>query len=95
MIAEKIHPVNLKSILDEYDRAIGIHSKFNSRHEGYAVLLEEFDELWDEIKKNEKKNPELPYTLRKEAIQVAAMALRFVQDCTELPYENGSYEVKA
>ena len=25
---------------------------FNSTHEGYAVIKEELDELWDEIKKN-------------------------------------------
>ncbi len=48
------------------------HRKFASYHEAYAVLLEEVDELWDEIK---KQTPSLD-ALAKEAIQVAAVAAR-------------------
>ena len=48
-------------------------------HYGYAVILEELDELWDEIK---KKQPDTEI-LRKEARQVAAMALRFLVDLVE------------
>lgn len=69
-------------------RAKEIHGEkvFASVHEGFAVLLEEVDELWDEVKKNPRKieggkerHKEL---MRKEAIQVAAMALRFVSELT-------------
>lgn len=49
---------------------------FNSAHEGYAVLKEEVDELWDEVKKRNASKARM----RKEAIQVAAMALRFIED---------------
>ena len=45
-----------------------------------SVLLEEVEELWDEIKKSPKKRD--PIKMRTEAIQVAAMALRFIHDCT-------------
>jgi NTP pyrophosphatase (non-canonical NTP hydrolase) len=92
-MADQLDPKNLQDVLNEYERAISIHKKFNSRHEGFAVLLEEVDELWDEVKKNQKKHPELSQTIRKEAIQVAAMALRFVQDCTIKPDENGSIPI--
>ena len=51
---------------------------FNSCHEGYAVILEELDELWDEIK---KKSPDKDQ-LRLEARQIAAMAIRFVAELT-------------
>jgi hypothetical protein len=51
---------------------------FNSAHEGFAVLDEERDELWDHVKVNQKHR-DLP-AMRKEALQVAAMALRFVHD---------------
>ena len=61
----------------EVKRARQIYPKFNSTHEGYAVMLEEIDELWDEIK--QKKSS--PAKLREEAIQVGAMAIRFIQDC--------------
>lgn len=64
----------------EFRRASSIHPPFNSAHEGYAVLLEEVEELWDEVKKS-PKNRDIP-KMREEAIQVAAMALRFVHDCT-------------
>lgn len=48
---------------------------FDSPHEGYAVLLEEVDELWDEVKKREFD----PVKARKEAKQVAAMGIKFMQ----------------
>ena len=51
--------------------------KFNSTHEGYAVILEELDELWSCVKNNMTD-----VELRKEAVQVATMAVRFIMDCT-------------
>ncbi len=58
-------------------RAMTLHPKpFNSPHEGYGVIKEEFDELWIEIM---KKHPD-PVKLREEATQLAAMALRFLVD---------------
>ncbi len=51
---------------------------FHSNHEGYAVLREELDELWDEVKAS--KPFEANARMRKEAVQVAAMALRFLID---------------
>lgn len=55
---------------------------FNSAHEGYAVLAEEVDELWDQVKVNQKRRDLA--LMRKEAIQVAAMALRFAAEvCDE------------
>lgn len=66
-------------------RATSLHGPFNSGHEGYAVILEELDELWEAIK---NKNPNTP-ALYKEAIQVGAMAIRFIVDIVphELPSE--------
>lgn len=58
----------------EVERAASINPKFNSAHEAYAVLQEEVDEMWDAIKKNDTNHA------RREAVQVAAMAIRFLID---------------
>lgn len=63
-------------VKEEYEKAIRKFGAFNSAHEGYAVLKEEVDELWDEIKGGQNIN-----RMREEAIQVAAMAIRFINDC--------------
>jgi hypothetical protein len=64
--------------MDEFHRASARYSPFHSAHEGYAVLKEEMDELWDEIKKDQS-----PFEMKQEAIQVAAMAVRFIYDICE------------
>jgi NTP pyrophosphatase (non-canonical NTP hydrolase) len=49
-----------------------------SAHEGWAVLREEVDELWEEVKKKpSKRNTEAMYG---ELVQVAAMAQRMAED---------------
>lgn len=50
------------------------YGQFHGPHEGYAVIKEEVDELWDDVKTN---NAAGAY---KEAIQVAAMAASFITD---------------
>ena len=48
----------------------------NSHHEAYAVILEELDELWDEIKQQDRN----PARILSELIQVAAMCERVAMD---------------
>ena len=48
--------------------------RFNSPHEGKAVIEEELDELWDLVKANQGKTVQAMC----EAIQVGAMAARYV-----------------
>lgn len=64
-------------VLNELERAFN-WPPMNSAHEGYAVLLEEVDELWDQVKVNQKRRD--IQKMRSEAIQVAAMAIRLVHD---------------
>jgi hypothetical protein len=68
------------SIREEFFRATRLHGSFNSAHEGYAALLEEVDELWDAIKDKSANDADL----RLEAIQVGAMAVRFLVDCVPM-----------
>lgn len=64
-------------VLDEL-AAARRYPSMNSAHEGFAVLKEEVDELWEEVRA--KQGQRVPALMRKEAIQVAAMAIRFVLD---------------
>jgi hypothetical protein len=67
----------------EMKRACAIHPKFNSAHEGWAVMYEAVDELWDEVKRRHPGSA----AMRTEAIHTAAMALRFLIDVCENPEE--------
>lgn len=67
------------AVMRELMRAQSRFPAFNSAHEGYAVILEELDELWDEVKLNQSKRN--VSSMAEEAIQVAAMAMRFLFDC--------------
>lgn len=64
----------VKDVLDELWHARSKFPAFHSGHEGYAVILEELDELWDAVRQDNYADA------RREAVQVAAMALRFIVD---------------
>jgi hypothetical protein len=93
----------INDVLKELERSEKEHGNFNSPHEGYAVILEELDELWENVKLNPKNieltetSPELTFVdieneiqykeaqewkrinmMREEAVQVAAMAIKFI-----------------
>jgi hypothetical protein len=68
----------LHQVRKELKRAQGQHAPLNSAHEAYAVILEELDEVKAEVwKRREARDPAL---MRKELIQVAAMAIRAIED---------------
>jgi hypothetical protein len=65
----------INEVIDEVQSSGEKFPPFNSAHEGFAVLLEEVDELKAHVWMNQKKRD--LGAMRKEAIQVAAMAIRF------------------
>ena len=70
----------LTMIEDEYMDAIKKFPPMVSPHEGLAIILEEYTELQEEVfKQHDVRTKE---AMRKEAKQVAAMALRFMVDLT-------------
>lgn len=88
---ERLLPALLREVGEELDRARATHAPMNSHHEGYAVILEELDELWEVCKQNTHASHDTEAnrehlrqrklaSMRKEAIQIAAMAIRFVED---------------
>ena len=63
---------------EEIDKGVKKFGNYNSYHEAYAVIKEEFDELWDELKVNASKRD-----LNKvyyEALQVAATSFRLAEE---------------
>ena len=62
------------AIFAEVERAKCHRDHFPSLHEAYAVILEELDEVWDIARQKRRERNELE--LRKELIQVAAMAVK-------------------
>ena len=67
----------IELIVEELIKARNNNPKFNSTHEGFAVLMEEVDELWEEV----KQKHQIGIKMQIEAIQVGAMAIRFLTDC--------------
>jgi chromosome segregation ATPase len=68
----------LKEVEKEISRATVKFPPYNSAHEGYAVIKEELDELWEHVRtRDENRNVE---EMAQEAIQVATTAVRFVID---------------
>ena len=94
----------MDEILQEYLRASKKFKPMASPHEGYAVIKEELDELWEDI----KTNSDPLGNMRTEAIQIATMGMRFVIDCCseenktsstsfkkgQIVYLGGSYGMK-
>lgn len=68
----------------EYVRHTERHGRFTSAHEGWAVIYEEVEELWEEVRKK-RRNRDLENAYH-ECVQIAAMALKFAV-CVCLPAE--------
>lgn len=84
--ADPITTKAVNDVISELTRARNKFPAFGNAHEGYAVILEELDELWDEIKKKDPSREDL----RAEAMQVAAMGLRFMIDVCGEPHDEGA-----
>ena len=60
----------------EINFGVNKYGDYRSRHEAYAVILEEVDELWDALK---SKDRDLVH-IYNEAIQVAATSYRLAEE---------------
>lgn len=72
----------LEKVGAEVQRSIDLHPKgMVSLHEAKAIIEEEFDEFWDEVKINPKKLEHWQVesrkkNIKKELIQIAAMCVK-------------------
>lgn len=70
-------------VTQEKIRARELHPPYNSMHEAYAVLLEEVDEFWDEVrKKSSERNPQ---DVLDELVQIATVAQLTAEDLSLVP----------
>lgn len=74
----------LAKVREEVLRALSIAGRMQTPHDGWAIIREEVDELWDEVKADKGESLDA----YKEAVQVAAMGVRYVVDITDIQGEN-------
>ena len=70
-------PTFAVEVRNELVRARSKFGPIASLHEGYAVILEELDEFWEEVRGHD---PERLIRAYRELVQVAAMAQRTAED---------------
>lgn len=82
LFGRRHHDPVIDDVAHELDRSYGLgFGDFNSAHEGFAVLLEEVEELKAHVW-TKQKNRDVA-RMRQEAVEVAAMAAKFASVCTE------------
>lgn len=62
----------------ELVRARAQHNRYNSAHEAYAVILEELDEFWEQVRMRKKDRS--AGVMLTELVQVAVTAQRAAED---------------
>lgn len=72
--------MRLLALIDqELETATRRFDGFHSPHEGWAVIKEELDELWEHVRANTGRDRDAMV----ECVQIATMALRYVYDLGE------------
>lgn len=78
--------ITLDEVEHEVHRARSLHAPIHSLHEAHSIMEEEFDEFWDEVKRNPRKMTDQERVkwqdhIREELVQLAAMCVRTIVDC--------------
>ena len=73
----------LGAIRFEADEAQAKYGDFASAHEAYGVLAEEVTELFEGVRMSQLSSA-CPEVIRREAVQVAAVALRIAEQAARL-----------
>jgi hypothetical protein len=67
----------------ELEKATAHHGPMASAHEAHSVILEEFEEWWDEVKDRSHLTNRREFAI-KELVQLAAMVRRCARDVYQL-----------
>lgn len=83
-------------VLAELEAALQAHHQFNGAHEAWAVIYEEVEELKSSVFWDRKTRTDAEWVRRMEheAVQIAAMALRFLLEVPRC-YQPGPEEKTA
>ena len=90
MLPEQSDPLIgiLQEIGNEVVRAESLHAPLHSHHEAYAVIWEELEEYWREVRKRSERRD--PAAMRKELIHTAAVCVRTLGDVVDsVPLRGG------
>jgi hypothetical protein len=68
----------IRMIIPEYNQIIFKNPPLQNAHEGWAMIEQGMDKLWNEVKKDKQLRSE--EAMRKEAILISATAMRFIID---------------
>jgi len=74
---DKLLDQMIEDVREEVEYAEARYKDYLSCHEGYAVIKEELDELWDEVKLKSHDY----HALYLESKHVACTAIRFMKMC--------------
>lgn len=80
-MADRIREIAME-IVAEVEKAVRKHAPMHSPHEGWSVIFEELEELREHVRADTGRSDEA----RKEAIQIAAMGLRYALNVCERDY---------
>lgn len=75
-VATPIEHHVFQMVFEELRKAQSKHDPMHSHHEAYAVIAEELEEYWEEVKKRQPDHG----AMGKELLQVATMAVRAILD---------------
>jgi hypothetical protein len=70
-------------VIKELERARGLYPGIHSTHEALGVILEEFEEFKDEVKKKQIDKTKM----LAELVQVAAMCQKSAEDLNLMPVQ--------
>jgi hypothetical protein len=62
-------------------QAVDEHGPIHGLHEAHSIMLEELEEFWEEVKKKQSVRHQADWI--KELLQLGAMCVRTIQDCTQ------------
>jgi hypothetical protein len=76
----------LSEVFQELSHARANYPAMIDRYDGWAVIAEEIDELWELVKIKQSRHDYA--SMRFECIQIAAMCMRYKLDCCNVPSDH-------